>query len=65
MKNEPNLNDLSHWPTGERIARLEQKAADADKALDLARESVSINSVIAVITILISIVALVIVFIKK
>ena len=64
MKNESNLNDLSHWPVGERIARLEQKAFDSDKALDLARDSVSITGVVSILTLIISIVAIIIVWLK-
>jgi len=61
---EPTQLELSHLSMGERIARLEQKASDADKALDLARDSVSFNSLVAVGTLIISIVAIIIVWLK-
>jgi hypothetical protein len=61
---EPTQLELSHLSMGERIARLEQKASDADKALDLARDSVSLNSLVAVGTLIISIVAIIIVWLK-
>lgn len=55
---DPTLNELSHLNMGERLARLEQKASDADKALYLARDSVSITQITAIGTLIISIVAL-------
>jgi hypothetical protein len=61
---EPTPMELSHLSMGERVARLEQKATDADKALDLARDSVSLNSIVAVATLIISIVAIIVVWIK-
>ena len=64
MFKEPNLNDLSHWPMGERVARLEQQARDADKALDLSRDSVSISTFISVLTLIISVIAILIVWLK-
>jgi hypothetical protein len=62
---EPTLNELSHLQTGERVARLEQKASDADKALDLARDSVSVAQMVSVGTLILSIVAIILVFIRK
>ena len=48
----------------EKIVRLEEKIVASDKALELARGSLSRNNVIAVITIIISVVALLTKFIK-
>ena len=55
--------DLFKWH--ERIVRLEEKYSAAEKALSIARESISTASVVSVITIIISIVSLVVVFIRR
>lgn len=48
----------------ERIIRLEEKQIAADKALDLARASLSKGTVISTITIIISVVAVMIAFFR-
>lgn len=49
----------------EKIARLEERIIASDKALELARGALSKNSVLSIITIIISIIAVVVVFFKK
>lgn len=59
-----NANKEEHCTLRERIARLEEKNIAAADALKLAKDSVSINFMISIGTIIISIVAIAIHFIK-
>lgn len=58
------INHIELSSIKERIVRLEEKFIAADKALELARQSLSATAVVSTITILISILALVIVWIE-
>lgn len=49
----------------ERIARVEGQIAASEKALELARSSLSRNSVITVVTVVIAIVSIVVSFLHK
>lgn len=49
----------------ENIARLEERIYASDRALELARSSLSRNSLVSFITILVSIIAIVTVWIKN
>lgn len=49
----------------ERLVRVEEKILASEKALELARGTLSRNSLISVITVIISVITLVLYFIKK
>lgn len=59
---DTNAQDLCDVRIG--IARLDEKIKASDKALELARNSLSRNGVLSVITVIISIISIIFSFVK-